>query len=90
MRRIFLVLAMLLCVVNCYMQTASLKAPSCSAPVSRTIAPTMNAAEVVASLSTIGTAIASEAGDFGGYAIPIIGLGLLAAIIAFLAGPVDD
>ena len=34
--------------------------------------------------------IASSAGDFGGYTIPVIGLTLLAAIIGILAGPVED
>jgi len=36
------------------------------------------------------TLIASSAGDFGGYTIPIIGLVILAATVAFLAGPVED
>merc|ERR1740122_131764 len=40
-------------------------------------------------LATIGTALA-DAGDFGGYTIPIVGLGVLAATIAILAGPVED
>ena len=43
----------------------------------------------VGALSTIGVAVAN-AGDFGGYTIPIIGLGLIGAIIALLAGPVDE
>ena len=34
--------------------------------------------------------IASNAGDFGGYTIPIVGLFLLAATISFLAGPLED
>ena len=34
--------------------------------------------------------IATQAGDFGGYTIPIIGLALLGAIIGILAGPVED
>ena len=34
--------------------------------------------------------LAASSGDFGGYTIPIIGLGTLAAIIALLAGPVED
>ena len=53
----------------------------------------VSAAEWEAALplvGSIGTAIAASAGDFGGYTIPIIGLGLLAAIIALLAGPVED
>ena len=41
-------------------------------------------------VSTIGTAIAASAGDFGGYTIPVIGLAVLAAIIGILAGPVED
>jgi len=40
-------------------------------------------------LATIGTALA-DADDFGGYTIPIVGLGVLAATIAILAGPVED
>ena len=34
--------------------------------------------------------VAANAGDFGGYTIPVIGLTLLAAIIGILAGPVED
>jgi len=41
-------------------------------------------------LDTLSNAIAASSGDFGGYTIPIIGLGTLAAIIALLAGPVED
>jgi len=44
----------------------------------------------VSVLATIGTALAASADDFGGYAIPIVGLGVLAATIAILAGPVED
>ena len=36
------------------------------------------------------TLISSNAGDFGGYTIPIVGLFLLAATISFLAGPLED
>ena len=45
---------------------------------------------VAAGAAAASTLIASSAGDFGGYTIPIIGLGTLAAIIALLAGPVED
>ena len=60
--------------------------------MARAAAPDMLISEGAAatSLSTIGTAVAANAGDFGGMTIPIIGLGLLSAIIAILAGPVDD
>ena len=34
--------------------------------------------------------LATSSGDFGGMTIPIIGLGLLASIIALLAGPLED
>ena len=57
----------------------------------RAASPTMVMEEAALPLvGSIGTAIAASAGDFGGYTIPIIGLGLLAAIIALLAGPVED
>ena len=46
--------------------------------------------EVLATVAAAGTLLASNAGDFGGYTIPIVGLGLLAAIIGILAGPVED
>jgi len=36
------------------------------------------------------TLLATNAGDFGGNAIPIIGLGVLSATIAILAGPVEE
>jgi hypothetical protein len=44
----------------------------------------------VSTLAVVGTTLAGEAEDFGGYTIPIVGLGLLAAIISLLAGPVED
>ena len=62
--------------------------------MSRAVAPSMVAeqgAEVVlAGAAAAGTLIASNAGDFGGYTIPIIGLAVLAATIGLLAGPVED
>merc|ERR1719199_965673 len=39
----------------------------------------------MSTISSIGTMVASSAGDFGGYTIPIIGLSLLGAIIGILA-----
>lgn len=55
----------------------------------------MVAEEIVSStalttVSAISAAVAANAGDFGGSTIPIIGLGLIAAVIALLAGPVED
>lgn len=41
-------------------------------------------------LAQISEQLATNAGDFGGYTIPIVGLGALAALIGFLAGPVED
>ena len=35
-------------------------------------------------------AFAANAGDFGGYTLPIIGLAVLGATIGILAGPVED
>ena len=43
----------------------------------------------MSSVAAAGTLLAAS-GDFGGATIPVIGLGLLAAIIAILAGPVED
>ena len=40
--------------------------------------------------AAVTTTIATTAGDFGGYTIPIVGLFLLAATISFLAGPLED
>ena len=68
-------------------------APSQNVPMARATAPGMVLEEtdmVMTSVAAAGTLIASSAGDFGGYTIPIIGLGLLAAIIGILAGPVED
>ena len=45
---------------------------------------------LVSSVAAAGTLLASSAGDFGGYTIPVIGLALLAAIIGIPAGPVED
>jgi NAD(P)-dependent dehydrogenase (short-subunit alcohol dehydrogenase family) len=45
---------------------------------------------VVSNLPQTTTLIATQAGDFGGYTIPVIGLVVLAATIGLLAGPVED
>jgi hypothetical protein len=45
---------------------------------------------LVQQLPAATTLIATSSGDFGGSTIPVIGLGLLAATIALLAGPVDQ
>ena len=44
----------------------------------------------LSNLSSISETLAANSGDFGGMAAPIIGLGLLSAIIALLAGPIED
>lgn len=65
-----------------------------AAPAARAVAPNMvveeSADAVVAAASTVGMMVAASASDFGGYTIPIIGLGLIGATIALLAGPVED
>ena len=57
--------------------------------MSRATAPNMMAEEVT-QLVQITQQIASSSSDFGGSTIPVLGLGSLAAIIALLAGPVED
>ena len=66
--------------------------PKLTAPVTRADSPTMmvEAEAAVSAVSSIGLTVAAAAGDFGGYTIPIIGLGVLAATISLLAGPVDE
>ena len=44
----------------------------------------------VSAVAAASALIASSAGDFGGYTLPIIGLATLAATIGILAGPVED
>ncbi len=63
-------------------------AAAVKAPV-RAAEPSMMVEEMTA-LSSISQTLAANAGDFGGMAAPIIGLGLLSAIIALLAGPIED
>jgi len=46
--------------------------------------------EEMTALSSISQMLAANSGDFGGMAAPIIGLGLLSATIALLAGPIED
>ena len=65
------------------------------APMSRAVAPNMvvesvDSEAVVSAVSAASALVAANAGDFGGYTIPVIGLGLLGAIIGILAGPVED
>ena len=45
---------------------------------------------VSAGVAAASTLVASSAGDFGGYTLPVIGLAVLAATIGILAGPVED
>ena len=48
-------------------------------------------AAVASVVATAGASlVATSAGDFGGYTLPIIGLAVLAATIGILAGPVED
>jgi hypothetical protein len=59
----------------------------------RAAPPTMilqETAVVVPNYVPVTTLVATSAGDFGGYTIPIIGLVTLAATIFLLAGPVED
>jgi len=89
-----LLLACALAVASCFVQTGvPLRAPT-QAPMARAAAPTAMVEESAQqALSAVGAAsslIASSAGDFGGYTIPIIGLTILAATIGLLAGPVED
>jgi len=89
-----LLLACALCVASCFVQTGvPLRAPS--AQISRAVAPTamieQSAEAAVSVVSAAGAAfVASNAGDFGGYTLPVIGLTVLAATIGILAGPVED
>ena len=70
-------------------------APPCSAAVSRGVpmaratAPAMSFDAALSTLNDVSVTVA-DSGDFGGSTIPVIGLGLLAAIIALLAGPVEE
>ena len=90
-----LLLACALAVASCFVQTGvPLRAPSAAA-TSRAVAPTAmveDSAEVVMSAVAAAGAsfVATSAGDFGGYTLPIIGLSILAATIGILAGPVED
>ena len=65
-----------------------------AAPRARPTTPAMTSGspnrDEIAVLKTTTTTIATTAGDFGGYTIPIVGLFLLAATISFLAGPLED
>jgi hypothetical protein len=68
-------------------------AAAAAQPLPRAAAPTMvleEAGVVVSNLPATGTLIATNASDFGGSTIPVIGLVVLAATIALLAGPVED
>ena len=70
-----------------------LAAPVQKVPVVRAAAPEMMIQETeaaVTALAAASTLIATSAGDFGGYTIPIIGLTTLGATIFLLAGPVED
>ena len=72
---------MLLCVA------AAVKAPVRSAEPSMMVEESQ---VVLSTLSSISETLAASSGDFGGMTVPIIGLGLLSATIALLAGPVED
>ena len=88
-----LLLVCALAVASCFVQTG-VPLRGSTAQVSRAVAPTAmleESAEVALSgVAAAATLVASNAGDFGGYTIPIIGLAVLAATIGILAGPVED
>jgi hypothetical protein len=63
---------------------ASVVAPLAAAPALAPVA----TAEALQTVSNI--LVASSEGDFGGYFFPTAGLGLLAAVIIFLAPPLAD
>lgn len=95
MQRSLFLLACALCVASAFVQTGTpLSAPTHKLPVARATAPGMMVEEasdmLVPSIAAAGTLLASSAGDFGGYTIPVIGLTILGAIIGILAGPVED
>jgi len=77
------------CVASALVQQGSpLRAPAAKVSMARATAPNMMVDTTT--LDVVSQQLAASAGDFGGYTIPIIGLGTLAAIIALLAGPVED
>mmetsp|Transcript_11474 Transcript_11474/g.14435 ORF Transcript_11474/g.14435 Transcript_11474/m.14435 type:complete len:97 (-) Transcript_11474:253-543(-) len=95
MQRVLFLFAAMLCVANALVQSGlAMKNSKIAAPAARAVAPNMvveeSADAVVAAASTVGMMVAASASDFGGYTIPIIGLGLIGATIALLAGPVED
>ena len=67
--------------------TAPMKAPLRAAEPSMVLEESQVA---MTTLSQVSEQLAASSGDFGGMTIPIIGLGLLASIIALLAGPLED
>jgi len=67
-----------------------LRAPVQKLGMARAAAPDMVVPEAVSTLETISQTLATSSGDFGGSTIPVISLGVLAGIIAILAGPVDE
>ena len=70
-----------------------LAAPAQKVPMARATAPGMMLEEsdmLMSGVAAAGTLLATSNGDFGGYTIPVIGLALLAALIAILAGPVEN
>jgi len=90
-----LLLACALAVASCFVQTGvPLQKAPLAASVERAVAPSMMIEQstemVAAGAAAASTLIASSAGDFGGYTIPIIGLAVLAATIGILAGPVEE
>jgi len=77
------------CVASALVQQGSpLRAPAAKVSMARATAPNMMIDTTT--LDVVSQQLAASSGDFGGYTIPIIGLGTLAAIIALLAGPVED
>ena len=94
MRQALFLVAISLCLASCFVQPGMpLRAPAAASTMQRAqTAPNMmvEAETATTLLNTIGQLSASNSGDFGGYTFPIVGLGLLAATISFLAGPVED
>jgi len=94
MSRVILLIVCALSMASCLvMQTGAMRSAAAVKAPMRSAGPSMMVEEsqvVLSTLSSISETLAASSGDFGGMTVPIIGLGLLSATIALLAGPVED
>ena len=80
----------LLCCSNWFFWFSTVASPAYASTTSAKMIPVEVVDFAATNVAQNANLIATSAGDFGGYAYPIVGLGFLAAFILYLSPPLAD